>query len=102
MQATDSHGNTRSKSATITVSSSLTINTITLNSCDVAAPYALYEANVTGGDSIYTYDWKGMETGSLPFVYFDAIPPYLHFSNTSTIPAPFFNNLMPTVLTIYV
>jgi gliding motility-associated-like protein len=95
LTALDSHGNSRSKSVVITVSSSLNIIGPVVNSCDVAAPYALYLANVSGGSGVYTYFWDCLESGAEPFIYFDAIFPYLHFSSTSSSSTPFYNNLMP-------
>jgi hypothetical protein len=95
LTAVDTYGNTTSKNVTITVSSSLDITSMSLNSCDLAAPFALYSADVIGGDGTYSYYWDVLESGAEPYMYFDLIFPFIHFSGTSTVETPFFNNLMP-------
>ncbi|MCE5348063.1 MAG: HYR domain-containing protein [Bacteroidales bacterium] len=95
LTALDSHGNSRSKSVQITVSSTLKIDAMSLSSCDLASPFASYKASVSGGSGSYTYLWGVIEAGAYPFVYFNGIFPFIHFSNTSTSATPFFNNLMP-------
>ena len=95
LTATDNYGNSSTANVDITISSSLQISSMSLSSCELASPYALYSANVTGGDGNYTYLWDGLDNSIYPFLYIDAIPPLIHFSNTSTSDTPFFNNLMP-------
>jgi gliding motility-associated-like protein len=92
--ATDTHGNSRSRSVSITVSSTLNA-AITLSSCNGVGPFAIYTSTITGGNGTYTYFWDVLEGGVNPFVNFDFIPPFIHFTNTSTVAAPLFNNLMP-------
>ncbi|MCJ7446106.1 MAG: gliding motility-associated C-terminal domain-containing protein [Bacteroidales bacterium] len=93
--AQDTYGNTAVSTVQITVQSSLTINSTSLSSCDVAGPYALYESNVSGGDGNYSYFWDGLDDSVDPFISFTATFPFIVFSNTSTAEMPFFNNLMP-------
>jgi gliding motility-associated-like protein len=102
LTATDAYGNSRSRKVTITVSSSLKIIGTTLNSCELAVPFALYSAQIEGGDGDYSYFWKGMEESSLPFLVFipPLLPPYipiLEYYNTSTERYPLFNstNFLP-------
>jgi len=70
---------------------------MSLSTCDVAPPFALFSSSVTGGSGsgTYTYFWDVLEPLAYPFMYMDAIPPFLHFTNTSTIAFPFFNSSMP-------
>ncbi len=95
LTAVDSYGNSSSKNVTITIGTSLKINSISLNNCEIAAPFALYSADVVGGDGNYSYFWDGLEDAVDPFINIIAVPPYLLFTNTSTAVTPFFNNLMP-------
>jgi gliding motility-associated-like protein len=95
LTALDSHGNSRSKNVQITVSTSLSIDAMSLSSCDLAAPFALYSSTVTGGNGTYSYFWDGLEDNVNPFVFLDFIPPFIHFTNTSNVATPYFNNLMP-------
>ncbi|HQK68747.1 MAG TPA: hypothetical protein PLL94_11430, partial [Bacteroidales bacterium] len=92
LTAVDSYGNSSSKSIKITVAPSFEIESMSLNNCDLAVPYALYKANVTGVDSLYTYFWDGLEDLYKPFLSFIPVPPYLVPTNTSTLQTPFFNN----------
>jgi hypothetical protein len=98
LTATDLAGNSASADVVITVASSLNINSISLNNCELAIPYALYIPEVVGGSGNYSYAWKGMEPGSLPFLEVLPIFPYLLFTNTSVYETPFFNNLLPNGL----
>jgi gliding motility-associated-like protein len=95
LTATDPSGNSSSADVVITVATSLNINSMSLSNCELAAPFALYTADVTGGDGTYTYEWKGLEAGSEPFIEITGTFPFLVFSNTSSSETPFFNNLMP-------
>ncbi|MFO7575559.1 MAG: hypothetical protein R6W67_10440, partial [Bacteroidales bacterium] len=95
LTATDMAGNSASADVIITVATSLKINSISLNNCELAVPYTLFIPDVSGGDGNYTYFWKGLEDGSQPFLEVLPFPPYLLFSNTSTYETPFFNNLIP-------
>ncbi|MDX9928671.1 MAG: HYR domain-containing protein, partial [Bacteroidales bacterium] len=95
LTAVDASGNSSSADVIITVASSLNINSISLNNCELAAPFALYTADVTGGDENYSYFWQGLEPGSEPFIEITGVFPFLVFSNTSASETPFFNNLMP-------
>jgi gliding motility-associated-like protein len=95
LTVTDSHGNSRSKSVQITVTSTLSIDAMSLSSCDLAAPFASYKATVSGGNGTYSYFWDVVEPGVNPYAYFDGIFPFIHFTNTSTSATPYFNNLMP-------
>ncbi len=92
LTATDSQGNSSSKNVTIKVESSVKIESMALNNCDLAVPYALYKANINGVDSLYTYFWDGLEDLVKPFLSFIPNPPYLIPTNTSTLRTPFFNN----------
>ena len=93
LTATDTFGNSRSRKVTITVTSTLKIVGITLNSCQLAVPFALYSSQIVGGDGVYSYFWKGMDESSLPFlVWIPTMPPQLQFNNTSTEPNPLFNS----------
>jgi len=94
--ATDPSGNSSTGNIDITVSSTLEITATSLNNCDVAIPFALFEADVTGGDGNYTYFWDGLEDDVNPFlISIISFPPYLITSNTSDQETPFFNNTMP-------
>ncbi|HSL85861.1 MAG TPA: hypothetical protein VK861_02890, partial [Bacteroidales bacterium] len=94
--ATDPSGNSSTGNIDITVSSTLEITAMSLNNCDVAIPFALFQADVTGGDGNYSYLWKGLEEDSEPFLLaLISFPPYLIVDSTSTQPTPFFNNTMP-------
>ncbi|HVN57340.1 MAG TPA: hypothetical protein VMT63_03495, partial [Bacteroidales bacterium] len=95
VQATDSHGNSRSAVIQITVSTSLSVSGVNLSNCDLAGPFASYSATVSGGNGVYSYFWDCLESGVQPFINFDAIPPFFHFASTSTMTSPWFNNLMP-------
>ncbi|MFN8241262.1 MAG: SprB repeat-containing protein [Bacteroidales bacterium] len=92
--ATDASGNSRSTNIQITVQSSVTINGASLSNCDLAGPFALYTADVVGGDGNYTYFWDGLNDAVNPFVAISGTFPFLVFSNTSTSETPFFNNLL--------
>ncbi|HOK26160.1 MAG TPA: HYR domain-containing protein, partial [Bacteroidales bacterium] len=95
LTAVDAYGNSASKDVQITVATSLKINSITLDNCALAAPFALYQSDVTGGDGNYSYFWDGLEDNVEPFVEIIPVWPFLNFTNTSTAENPFFNNLMP-------
>ena len=92
LTATDSYGNSSSRSVDIVIEPSFKIESLALNNCDLAVPYALYKANITGADSLYSYFWDGLEDWSKPFLSFISVPPYLVPTNTSTLQTPFFNN----------
>ena len=92
LTATDSYGNSSSRSVDIIIEPSFKIESLALNNCDLAVPYALYKANITGVDSLYSYFWDGLEDWSKPFLSFISVPPYLVPTNTSTLQTPFFNN----------
>jgi len=95
LTAVDAHGNSASRITTIMVSSALNISGIALTSCDLAPSLALFEADIEGGDGVYSYLWKGIEETSMPFMIIIPFPPSLQFFNTSTLENPFFNNTMP-------
>jgi gliding motility-associated-like protein len=95
LTALDSHGNSRSKTVQINVSSTLNIDAIVLSSCDLFTPFAHYSSTVSGGTGTYTYSWNVAESGVDPYLTVDAIPPFIHFSGTSSVAEPYFNNLMP-------
>ncbi|NMC40278.1 MAG: HYR domain-containing protein, partial [Bacteroidales bacterium] len=95
LTAVDAYGNSASKDVQITVSTSLKINSITLDNCALAAPFALYQSEVVGGDGNYSYFWDGLEDYVDPFIEIIPVFPFLNFTNTSTAENPFFNNLMP-------
>ena len=95
LTATDQAGNSASADVVIMVVTSLNINSISLNNCELAVPYALFIPDVSGGDGSYSYYWEGLEPGSKPFLEVLPFPPYLVFSNTSTYETPFYNNLLP-------
>ena len=95
LTAVDAYGNSASKDVQITVGTSLKINSITLDNCALAAPFALYQSDVVGGDGNYSYFWDGLEDYVDPFLEIIPIFPFLNFTNTSTAENPFFNNLMP-------
>ena len=95
LTAVDSYGNSSSENVNITIIPSLEIKSMSLDNCDLATPYALYTADIIGGDSTYSYFWDGLEDFVKPFLIVLPVPPYLVFSNTSTLPTPFFNNTMP-------
>ena len=93
--AVDLYGNIATVTIQVTVVSSLTINSAILTSCDLAGPFALYKADVTGGDGNYTYLWDGLDDSVDPFISLTGVFPFVTYSNTSTEEKPFFNNLMP-------
>lgn len=95
LTATDASGNTSSHSVTINVTSTLKITGITLNDCNTALSYALYYSTVEGGSGGYSYLWKGLNEGSLPFIEVLPFWPYLIFRNSTTSPTPYYNNTMP-------
>jgi gliding motility-associated-like protein len=55
---------------------------------------ALFDAEIEGGDGIYSYFWRGLNAASKPFMVIIPFPPSLQFSNTSILESPFFNNTM--------
>ncbi|MGD0754856.1 MAG: HYR domain-containing protein, partial [Bacteroidales bacterium] len=91
----DNSGNSSSCISNVNVTSSLKITSIALSTCDVAPPFALFSSTVSGGSGTYTYFWKCLESTAYPFMYMDALPPFLHFTKTSTAAFPFFNSTMP-------
>ncbi|MBP8959116.1 MAG: gliding motility-associated C-terminal domain-containing protein [Bacteroidales bacterium] len=95
LTAVDVYGNSASKDVEIIITSSLTINSISLTNCILAEPFALYDSDVSGGNGDYSYLWDGLEDEVHPFVQIIPEWPFLIFSNTSTAKNPFFNNLMP-------
>jgi gliding motility-associated-like protein len=95
LTAVDAYGNSKSKSVSITISSTLNIDAVALSSCDLVGPFARYSSSVSGGNGTYSYYWDGLEDFVSPFVYFDFTPPFIHYANTSTAISPFFNNTMP-------
>jgi gliding motility-associated-like protein len=95
LTATDSHGNTSSRTVTITVSSTLKINSVSLNSCDMVPTLALFQAEVEGGNEKYSYFWKGLDENRKPFMVINTWPPSVHFYNTSTLATPYLNNNLP-------
>lgn len=94
LTAVDASGNTTSRNVDITVTSSLAITDMSLNTCDPQIPGAVFSALVQGGSGTYTYFWDGIEDGTSPFLIPSASWPYFQFSNTSTAETPFFNNLL--------
>ncbi len=96
LTALDSHGNSSSGNITISVSTTLNIAAMSLSSCDLSPTLALFEAETEGGNGSYSYLWKGLNTGSQPFMVIIPFPPSLQFSNTTVLESPFFNNTMAT------
>ena len=93
LTAVDSHGNSKSESVKITVRPWFEIESMSLDNCDLALPFGLYKADITGeADSLFSYFWDGLEDLYKPFLTFIPVPPYLVSSNTSTLERPFFNN----------
>ena len=93
LTAVDSHGNSKSESVKITVRPWFEIESMSLDNCDLALPFGLYKADITGEtDSLFSYFWDGLEDLYKPFLTFIPVPPYLISSNTSTLERPFFNN----------
>ncbi len=92
LTATDARGNSASSTITVTVTSSLQILSAELNSCYLTMPFALFSAEIDGGDGTYSYFWKGVDPATKPFLIIIQDPPALIPSNTSTSPMPFFNN----------
>lgn len=95
LTASDQNGNTSSRSVTVTVSSTLNIKGISLNSCDLAPTLALFQADIEGGNEDYTYFWKGLDETKRPFMVINPWPPSVHFYNTSDLETPYFNNNIP-------
>jgi gliding motility-associated-like protein len=96
LTALDSHGNSSSGNITISVSTTLNIAGMSLSSCDLSPTLALFEAETEGGNGSYSYLWKGLNTGSQPFMVIIPFPPSLQFSNSTVLETPFFNNTMAT------
>jgi len=96
LTALDSHGNSSSRNITISVSTTLKIAGMSLSSCDLSPTLALFEADAEGGNGSFSYLWKGLNTGSQPFMVIIPFPPSLQFSNTTILETPFFNNTMAT------
>ena len=92
LTASDVHGNSSSRSATINVSSTLNITSMALSSCDLSPTLALFTSDQDGGDGNYSYFWRGLDAAIKPFMVIIPFPPSLQLSNTSTLEAPFFNN----------
>jgi len=92
LTATDSRGNSSSATVTVTVTTSLQIRSAELNSCYLTMPFALFSAEIEGGDGTYSYFWKGVDPATKPFLIIIQDPPALIPSNTSASPMPFFNN----------
>ncbi|MDX9811136.1 MAG: hypothetical protein RBU28_02020, partial [Bacteroidales bacterium] len=92
LTATDARGNSATGTVTVTVISSLQILSAELNSCYLTTPFALFSAEIEGGDGTYSYFWKGVNPSIYPFLIIIQDPPALIPSNTSTSPMPFFNN----------
>ncbi len=95
LTATDSHGNTSSRTLLINVSSTLNIKSISLTTCDLSPTLGLYNADSEGGDGNYSYFWRGLDAGTKPFMVIISFPPSLQFSNTTILKSPFYNNTMP-------
>lgn len=93
--ATDSHGNTSSRTVLVTISSTLKINSVSLNSCDLVPTLALFQAEIEGGNEDYSYFWKGLDENRKPFMVINTWPPSVHFYNTSTLATPYLNNNLP-------
>lgn len=96
LTALDSHGNSSSRNIIISVSTTLKIAGMSLSSCDLSPTLALFEAEAEGGNGSYSYLWKGLNTGSQPFMLIIPFPPSLQFSNSTVLESPFFNNTMAT------
>jgi large repetitive protein len=94
LTAVDSHGNSSSSSVIINVSSTLSIKSMFLSTCDLSPTLALFESDNEGGDGNYSYFWRGLNPGTKPFMVIISFPPSLQFSNTSILESPFFNNTM--------
>ncbi len=84
------------RNITISVSTTLKIAGMSLSSCDLSPTLALFESEAEGGNGSYSYLWKGLNTGSQPFMVIIPFPPSLQFSNTTVLESPFFNNTMAT------
>ncbi len=95
LTATDSYGNTSSRPVVITVSSTLKIKAVSLNSCDMVPTLALFQADIDGGNEKYSYFWKGLDESRKPFMVINTWPPSVHFYNTSTLATPYLNNNLP-------
>jgi large repetitive protein len=92
--ATDQHGNSSSRTTTVTVSSTLKITGMSLSSCDLSPSLALFKADIEGGNGTYSYLWNGIDETTRPFMVIIPFPPSLQFFNTSVLEKPFFNNTM--------
>ncbi len=91
LTATDPYGNTASADVRITVSSTLKIKGISLNSCDMAPPLALFQADIEGGDENYSYFWKGLDETRKPFMII-IFPSWFQTFNSSTSATPMLNS----------
>lgn len=94
LTAIDSHGNSSSRNVTINITSTLDIASMLLSTCNMSPTLALFEAEPEGGDGNYSYFWRGLNSGTKPFMIIIPFPPSLQFSNTSILQSPFFNNTM--------
>lgn len=91
LTATDQYGNTASETVRITVSSTLKIKGISLNSCDMAPPFSLFQADIEGGDQNYSYLWKGLDITRKPFMII-IFPSWFFTFNSSTDATPMLNS----------
>ncbi|NMC39457.1 MAG: T9SS type B sorting domain-containing protein [Bacteroidales bacterium] len=98
LAGTDPNGNTSTRPVVITVSSTLRIKSVSLNSCDLVPTLALFQADIEGGNEDYSYFWKGLDENRKPFMVINTWPPSVHFYNTSTLATPYLNNNLPNNL----
>nr|MCU0472508.1 HYR domain-containing protein [Bacteroidales bacterium] len=96
LTVTDNSFNTSFCISNVTVTSSLNINNVTLQTCNaIPGIAALFEANVVGGDGNYTYFWDGLNDAVDPFMEITLVPLSITTSNTTTLETPFLNWFLP-------
>ncbi len=92
----DNSGNSSQCIANVNVTTSLNINSATVQSCNaIPGIAAVFEADVVGGDGNYSYFWDGLNDAVDPFMQITLFPPSISTSNTSTEETPLLSWFLP-------